>query len=108
VIAPGGQLLQAADSGFPGPCFRHGAAPGQVIHHQDELEVVIAVADFDVDAGVGHAARELSKLTRNRLLQALDHHVALPEHADTRRFRWRRGHFPCTSCWASVRVLQPE
>ena len=48
--------------------------------------IVVAVEDFDVDAGVGHAAGELAELSRFGLIEALDEDVVHRENFDARRF----------------------
>jgi len=49
-----------------------------VVHHQNQLVVVIAVQDLDVDAGFCHSPRELSELTGNRLREALNDDLNAP------------------------------
>ena len=44
------------------PGGRHRPPAFQIVHHQDELVVVIAVQDLDVDAGIRHPAGEEAEL----------------------------------------------
>jgi hypothetical protein len=55
-----------------GPGFRDCSAGCDVVDDQDQLVIVVAVEDFDVDAGLGHAAGDLAELTRFGLVQSLD------------------------------------
>lgn len=48
--------------------------------------IVVAVEDFDVDAGAGHAAGELAELSRFGLIEALDQDVVHGEDLDACRF----------------------
>lgn len=48
--------------------------------------IVVAVEDFDVDAGVGHAAGELAELAGFGLIEALDEDVVDRENLDARGF----------------------
>lgn len=58
----------------------------QVVHDEDQVVVVVAVEDFDVDAGLGHPARELAELTGLGLVQPLHQGLPFGEHADAGRF----------------------
>jgi hypothetical protein len=60
----------------------------QVIDHQDQLIVVIAVLHFDVHAGIGESTRELSQLPGLTLTKPRDEHVARGEDADARGFEY--------------------
>src|SRR5439155_19618119 len=53
-----------------------------VIDHQDQLVIVIAVENLDVDARVGHSSGELAELTGDVLLQPLHQHLALGKDLD--------------------------
>lgn len=53
--------------------------------------LVVAVEDLDVDARCRHLAGELTQLAGFPLTQALDHHVALAEDAQTSRHEGRAG-----------------
>ncbi len=44
--------------------------------------IVVAVKHFDVDTSVGHPSGELTQLARHCLLESLDDHVALGDHAN--------------------------
>ena len=59
------------------PSFRGIARLRDVVHDQDQLVVVIAVLDFDVDSGIGHTARDCAELARHFLLQSQDDHITL-------------------------------
>jgi hypothetical protein len=45
--------------------------------------IVVAVEDFDIDAGIGHPARQLPQLAWHSLLQTLDDHLSHSQHPDT-------------------------
>jgi hypothetical protein len=51
--------------------------------------VMIAVEDFDVDACLGHPAREQTELAGDVLLQALNENLSFRKHADSGRFESR-------------------
>lgn len=57
----------------------HGSPFLIVIHYENQLMLVVAVEDFDVDSRLPHVAGEPAELTRNVLLQSLHEHVALPK-----------------------------
>src|SRR5438477_7878599 len=73
------------------PRTRDLLATRDVVDHQDELMVVIAVHDLDVDAGLGHAARDLAELPRLVLPEPLHQHVARCNHQDPRRLERASG-----------------
>ena len=54
----------------------------QIIDHQNQLMIVIAVEDFDVDSSLGHPAAEQTELPRHSLPQSLHHNLPLGEHRD--------------------------
>src|SRR3981189_3404689 len=58
------------------PCFGYCSALREVIYDEDQLVIVIAVKDFDVDACLGHPARDLAELTWLSLVQSQDDDVA--------------------------------
>jgi hypothetical protein len=49
--------------------------PFVIIDHENQLVIVVAVENFGVDAGVGHAAGELAQLSGLGLIEALDQDV---------------------------------
>ncbi len=78
-------LLCRRDTGaLTHPLVRNGARPRLVVHHEDQVVIVIAVYDFDIDAGIGHAAREGPELPRLRLSQAQRNDVTLLGNANAR------------------------
>ena len=48
--------------------------------------IVVAVGNLDVDACLGHPARDFSQLTGLPLIQTLDEHVAHCQYPDASRF----------------------
>src|SRR2546427_7105188 len=44
------------------PRLRYRPSLLEIIDHEDQLMVMIAVLDFDIDAGLGHAPRDLAEL----------------------------------------------
>lgn len=59
----------------------------EVVHDKNQLIVMVAVQDFDVDASLGHPAREQTELTGHVLLQSLSEHLSFREDLDARRFQ---------------------
>jgi hypothetical protein len=59
---------------FP-PRRRHRPSLFEIIDHENQLVIVVAVENFGVDAGVGHAAGELAQLSGLGLIEALDQDV---------------------------------
>ena len=66
------------------PGGRHGGAGVVVVDHEDQLVVVVAVHDLDVDPGVRHRARDLAELARGLLIESLDQRRATLSHGDVR------------------------
>jgi len=54
-----------------------------VVHHQDELIVVVAVLDFDIYARVRHRPAEFAELARFTLPQFLDYNVANADNSNS-------------------------
>jgi hypothetical protein len=73
------------------PGLGYGASPHEVIDDQYQLVVVIAVKNLDVDACLGHPARELAQLAGLRLTQALHEHFTLRDNADSCRLKRSAG-----------------
>jgi len=57
-----------------------------VVNDKDELVIVVAVERLDVNARLGHPARDLAELTRFRLVQSLDKDIAFFQDVDACRF----------------------
>src|SRR6266850_2232659 len=76
---------------FARPGFRNCFSLFEIIDDQDQLIVVIAVKDFDVDAGFGHQSSDLSELAWLSLVQALNQHLSLSENADACGLQRRAG-----------------
>src|SRR4029077_4421997 len=68
---------------FSCPCIRDFPSLRSVVDDEDQLVIVVAVEDLDVDACFGHAARDLTELARLTLIQSLDKHVALLQNTDS-------------------------
>src|SRR5258708_35182126 len=79
--------ISLSSSSGAGPRFGNLAPANDVVHHENQLVVVVAVENFDVDAGLGHASREKAELTRDGLLQSLHDHVPFRDDADASRFQ---------------------
>lgn len=58
-----------------------------IINHQNQLVVMIAVQHLDVDARVGHHARQGAELAGSRLIEPRDHDLAVVQHPDARSFK---------------------
>ena len=71
----------------PVPRLGNLAPAREVVHHKDQLMVMVAVQDFDVDASLGHSAREQPELTGHVLLQPLNEHFLFGEDLDASRFQ---------------------
>jgi hypothetical protein len=69
------------------PTLRHLARRRDVIHHQHQPVVMIAILHLNVDASLGHAPSQLPQLPHLSLPQALQHHVADFHNANPRRFQ---------------------
>src|SRR5690348_8879719 len=69
-------------SSADGPRFGYNPSLLEIVDDQDQLVIVIAVEDFDVDAGIGHAAGELAQLSRLGLIEALNQDVVDGEDLD--------------------------
>src|SRR5690242_7558234 len=61
---------------LPHPRLRHDTGGRDVVDHEDQLVIVVAVEYFDVDARLGHASRELAELSGLTLVQSLHDHIA--------------------------------
>ncbi len=55
----------------------------QVIDHQDQLIVMIAILRDDIDAGLGQRACNRAKLARLFLLQAPHEHLSNRDHVES-------------------------
>jgi hypothetical protein len=69
------------------PCLRDCAPSCEVVDDKDQLMVMVAVQDFDVDAALGHSPCEQAELTWNGLLQSLDEYLPFGDDADASRFK---------------------
>src|SRR5215471_18608859 len=69
------------------PLFRNRTSRGDIVHHQDQLMVVVAVEHLDIHARLRHAAHNLAELSGLRLTQSLDQYFAFDKHADTGGFQ---------------------
>ena len=65
------------------PRLRDGFSSFEIIDHQDQLMIVIAVKRLDVNAGFGHHSSNLSELARFLLVQALNEYLSICDHAYT-------------------------
>ncbi len=52
------------------PCVRNRSSPGYVVHHKNQLVIVVAVEYLDVDACLGHPSRDFSQSTRFTVVPA--------------------------------------
>ena len=90
-------------SSLAGPGLRNLSPASDVVHNKNQLMVVVAVENFDIDAGFGHPAREQAELAGDILLEALDEDFPFLDEADARGFkspgerrcRLRRGNERC-------------
>ena len=71
---------------FTHPGFGYCSALGDVVYDEDELVIVVAVKDLDVDARLGHPSRDLAELTWFSLVQSQDDDVAYFQNVNARRF----------------------
>ena len=71
-----------AGAALAGPRLRNLSPSCEVIDDQDQLVIVVAVEDLDVDAGLRHPAREQAELTGHVLLQSLNEHFPFREDSD--------------------------
>ena len=65
------------------PRLRNLPSRGDVIDHENQLVIVVAIQDFDVDARRGHTAGDFAELAGLRLVQTLDQHIAHRQHANS-------------------------
>jgi len=81
--------MSARSSGLrlAGPRVGNLAPAGEIVHDQDQLMVVVAVQNLDVDARLGHPARQQAELTGQVLLQSLNQHFPLGENLNAGRFQ---------------------
>jgi hypothetical protein len=73
------------------PGFRNGSALHNVINHQNELVIMIAVQNFNVDAGASHPAGYFPELTRFGLVQSLDQYFMFCNHSNAGFFKRSSG-----------------
>jgi DNA mismatch repair protein MutS2 len=72
---------------FQCPGLRNRSSLHDIVDHQNQLIIVVAVKYFDVDSGLGHSACELTDLARFVLIQPLDEYIAYFHHTDACRLQ---------------------
>ena len=78
---------------FTHPGFGYCSALCDVVYDEDQLVIVVAVKYLDVDACLGHPARDLAELAGFSLVQSQDEDVAYFQNVDACRFeRFASGH----------------
>jgi hypothetical protein len=74
--------------------------------------IVVAVEDFDIDAGISHPSRELPELAGHVLLQSLNQYFPFLENPDTGSFERRAGgrsvHEEEMGCAAAIHHPNPS
>ncbi len=65
------------------PRVRHRPRLRRVVDDEDQLVIVVAIEDLDVDAGVRHPAADLAELTWLGLVEPLDDNVSLRQNRDS-------------------------
>src|SRR5260370_7164855 len=63
------------------PCLGYSPTTAGIVHHKDQLMIMVAVGHFNVHSRFGHLASNLAKLTRLPLIQSLRHDLPLLQDA---------------------------
>jgi hypothetical protein len=73
------------------PRLRNLTPTREIVYDQNQLVIVVAVEDLDIDAGVSHPAREQTELAGHVLLQSLNEHLSILENPDASFLERRAG-----------------